>query len=376
MMLSNVSSRVLIRFTENYAQIHGRIVFPLTIFGILTSIVTIAVLNRKNFRTPTNLILQHVAFFDTVVSISYNIFSLYFYILHDPNPFVGQSIFWPRFAIFHSNIGLTAHTIALWLTCLLAIIRYIIISKPKKVVIDSIHVTVLVWIVGITICLLMIPNYLLWSVVTHPARKYFPQNYDENATEIVYWVSTATGGRLERVSFGILAICFKILPVFILIVFSVLLILNIHHARQLRERLRRRCSGVSSSSSRLKRELRTTTMLVFITLFTVLVEFPQGLLLIAAGIDKEFFVLYSHLGDIWDITSIGSSFITFIMYCSMSQQFRMEMYALILPKWFTTAFNIKKTTTDIPNGINLQSRTTITHTILMAPGTTRTPQDL
>lgn len=222
----------------------------------------------------------------------------------------------------------------------------------------------------------MIPNYLLWSVVSHPARKYFPQSYDENATEIVHWVSTATGGRLERVSFGILAICFKILPVFILIVFSVLLILNIHHARQLRERLRRRYSGVSSSSSRLKRELRTTTMLVFITLFTVLVEFPQGLLLIAAGIDKEFFVLYSHLGDIWDITSIGSSFITFIMYCSMSQQFRMEMYALILPKWFTTVFNMKQATTDMPNGINLQPRATITHTILISPGTTRTPQDL
>ena len=129
MMLSNVSNRVLIRFTENYAQIHGRIVFPLTIFGILTSIVTIAVLNRKNFRTPTNLILQHVAFFDTVVSISYNIFSFYFYILHDPNPFVGQSIFWPRFAIFHCNVGLTAHTIALWLTCLLAIVS----NKIKEI---------------------------------------------------------------------------------------------------------------------------------------------------------------------------------------------------------------------------------------------------
>jgi hypothetical protein len=67
--------------------------------GILTSIIT-------NFQTPTNLILQHVAFFDTIVLISFNIYSFYFYILHDPNPFVGQSQFWPRFAIFHSNIGL------------------------------------------------------------------------------------------------------------------------------------------------------------------------------------------------------------------------------------------------------------------------------
>ena len=63
-----------------------------------------------------------MAFFDTIVLISYNIYSLYFYILHRPDPFVGQSKFWPRFAVFHSNIGLTAHSIALWLTCLLAIV--------------------------------------------------------------------------------------------------------------------------------------------------------------------------------------------------------------------------------------------------------------
>lgn len=124
-MYSNLSESALIQFSESYAQVHGRIVFPLTIFGIIASVITIVVLQRKNFRTPTNLILQHVAFFDTIVLISYNIYSLYFYIIHQPNPFVGQSQFWPHFAIFHSNIGLTAHSIALWLTCLLAIVNII-----------------------------------------------------------------------------------------------------------------------------------------------------------------------------------------------------------------------------------------------------------
>ena len=125
-MITNSSGSLLVKFSEDYAQIHGRIVFPLTILGILTSIVTIIILNRKTFQTPTNLILQHVAFFDTIVLISFNIYSFYFYILHDPNPFVGQSQFWPRFAIFHSNIGLTAHSIALWLTCLLAIVSFLL----------------------------------------------------------------------------------------------------------------------------------------------------------------------------------------------------------------------------------------------------------
>ncbi|CAF5099246.1 unnamed protein product [Rotaria sp. Silwood1] len=331
-MFLNLSDSILVKFSENYAQIHGRILFPLTIFGILASIVTIIVLNKKNFRTPTNLILQHVAFFDTIVFISYNIYSLYFYILHQPNPFVGQSQFWPWFAIFHSNLGLTSHSIGLLLTCLLAIIRYTIISKPKQVVLNSTHVTIFIWFIILLVCLLMIPNYLIWSVVSQPAYIYIPHLYTKNSTEIVYWVSTTTGTLLEKISFVILALCFKILPVFILIVFSILLILNIHHARQLRERLRHRYLYVSSLTPNSKRELRTTRMLVFITLFTAFVEFPQGLFFIASGIDKDFFSLYSHLGDVWDITSIGSSFITFIMYCLMSQQFRIEIYTLILPK--------------------------------------------
>jgi thyrotropin-releasing hormone receptor len=242
--------------------------------------------------------------------------------------------------------------------------------------VNSTHVTIFVWIVALSICLLMIPNYLTWRVVSQPAYLYLPHLYTKNSTETVYWFSTVTGGRLEKVSLVILALCFKILPVFILIVFSVLLILNIHHARQLRERLRRRYSSVSSSSSRLKRELRTTTMLVLITLFTVLVEFPQGLFFIASGIDKDFFSLYSQLGDIWDITSIGSSFITFIMYCLMSEQFRLEMYTLILPKCLTENFSLKKKNNHITSRISLQPRATITHTILTSPVTIPIPQDL
>jgi thyrotropin-releasing hormone receptor len=241
--------------------------------------------------------------------------------------------------------------------------------------VKSTDVIILVWIVALSICLLMIPNYLAWSVVPQSAHLYI-SHYTENSTEIVYWVSPATGKRIEKISSGIMAVCFKILPVIILIIFSVLLIINIHHARQLRERLRRRYSSVSSSTSSLKRELRTTTMLVLITLFTVLVELPQGLFFIAIGINTDFFSLYSHLGDIWDITSIGSSFITFIMYCLMSQQFRIEMYTLILPKCITKKFNLQTNDRHLPDGISLKRRGTTTHIVLTQPVASSTPQDL
>ncbi|CAF0984704.1 unnamed protein product [Didymodactylos carnosus] len=326
---------VLAKFGEYYSLIHGRIVFPLTIFGIITSIVTIVILNRKHFQTPTNLILQHIALFDLIVLISYNIFSFYFYILHTPKPFVGQSRFWPSFALFHSNVGLTAHSIALWLTCLLDIVRYFIVSQPNKSTLNSRKVMYLIWSCIIVICFLMIPNYLIWTVVKQPASIHYPDIYSLNSSVTVYWFSNATGKKLERVSFNISAIFLKILPVCILITFSLLLIHSIHSAQKLRQRLQQRSKKrrYSSSMGNFTRELRTTTMLVFITVFTVLVEAPQGLLFIASAVEKKFFLLYSLLGDILDLSSIASSFITFIMYCSMSQQFRLEMYHLILPQY-------------------------------------------
>ena len=222
----------------------------------------------------------------------------------------------------------------------------------------------------------MLPNYLTWGVVLQPAHDFLPHLYDENSSEMVYWFSTATGGRLESISFVIIALCFKIVPVLILILFSILFISTIRHARNLRERLRRRYSTVSSSSSKLKRELRTTTMLVFITLFTVLVELPQGLFFIASGINKDFFYLYSHLGDIWDITSISSSFITFIMYCSMSQQFRMEMCTVILPLSLMKKFNMTNLSVEHSHTtISLKPRRVTSHTILPSRATATQVQE-
>jgi G protein-coupled receptor 139 len=219
----------------------------------------------------------------------------------------------------------------------------------------------------------MIPNYLVWSVVSVPAHNLLPKLYSLNSTETVYWVSSATGERLEKISFGILAICLKIFPVIILIIFSVLLILTIRNARKLRERLRH---SSTNSTSNLKREMRTTRMLVLITLCTVFVELPQGLLFIAIGIDKQFFIVYSHLGDFWDITSISSSFITFVMYCSMSQQFRMEMLQILLPNFILNKWNLKTNQNNFSSRMSLKQIKTSSSPLIIRKPTTIIPEDL
>ena len=203
--------------------------------------------------------------------------------------------------------------------------------RDRRLVLKTKEISLFIWSVVLIVCSLMIPTYLVWHVGLFRASDILPGDYSNQSNASVYWIRSATGGRLEKISFGMIAICLKILPVGLLIVFSLLLIRNILSGRELRERLRRRCSSLHSSSLIFTRELRTTTMLVFITSFTVVVELPQGLLLVGIGIDERLFTLYSQLGDFWDFLSISSSFITFVMYCSMSQQFRQEMFHLLSP---------------------------------------------
>ncbi len=209
---------------------------------------------------------------------------------------------------------------------------------------------ILLWIVILLICLLSIPIYLNQSVIDEPAYKHYPNLYTKNSTEIVYFVISITFERWET-GFSIFVLLFP--PVIILIVFSVLLILNVRHARQLCERFRH--SSVSSSASILKCELRITTTLVIITLFTVLVELSRWLSGIVAiiGNDNDFFSLHSYLITIWEITSTGTSFRTFIIYCLMSQEFRMEMYKLILLKCFRKNFNLKTNNHLLTDGTSL-----------------------
>jgi hypothetical protein len=60
----------------------------------------------------------------------------------------------------------------------------------------------------------------------------------------------------------------------------------------------------------------------------------------------------------------------------MSQQFRMEMYTLILPNSFTKKLNINATNVHSTNGISLKGRGTTTMTILISPKIINNPQDL
>jgi thyrotropin-releasing hormone receptor len=68
---------------------------------------------------------------------------------------------------------------------------------------------------------------------------------------------------------------------------------------------------------------RTTSMLVAVVLCTVITELPQGILAFLSGIDNDVFLkVYVPLGDVWDMVVLVNSAVNFLLYCTMSHQFR------------------------------------------------------
>lgn len=83
-----------------------------------------------------------------------------------------------------------------------------------------------------------------------------------------------------------------------------------------------------------KRTDRTTRMLIAVLILFLVTEIPQGILgLLSAYVGDCFFRnCYHKFGELMDILALLNSSINFILYCSMSRQFRMIFGQLFKPR--------------------------------------------
>jgi hypothetical protein len=64
-------------------------------------------------------------------------------------------------------------------------------------------------------------------------------------------------------------------------------------------------------------------MLVAVALCFVAAELPQGVLAFWSGLDPSVFRrFYVPLGDLWDMLALVNSAVNFVLYCTMSRNFR------------------------------------------------------
>ena len=124
-----------------------------------------------------------------------------------------------------------------------------------------------------------------------------------------------------QVNNWIQAIMIKLLPCFMLTVLTVLLIHAMHKAY--RKRMLLKSQGRKAESDKHGEHNRTTGMLLAVVVLFTITELPQGILtLMNIFIDCFRFVVYNPLGDLLDAMALINNSVNFVLYCSMSKQFR------------------------------------------------------
>ncbi|KAH8349659.1 hypothetical protein KR084_003739, partial [Drosophila pseudotakahashii] len=212
------------------------------------------------------------------------------------------------------------------------------------------------------------PNETLWlnvsslitttSTTTTTAPPPTPSPVVRNVTVYRLYHSDLAlhNASLQNATFLIYSVVIKLIPCIALTILSVRLILALLEAKRRRKKLTSKpiapaaSNGTKSvingkaadrprkNSKTLEKEKqtdRTTRMLLAVLLLFLITEFPQGIMGLLNAVLGDVFYLqcYLRLSDLMDILALINSSINFILYCSMSKQFRTTFTLLFRPKF-------------------------------------------
>ncbi|XP_066148665.1 G-protein coupled receptor dmsr-1-like isoform X2 [Euwallacea fornicatus] len=343
--MSNVTYCDFGDFGKQYRDyVHGYLSISVCLFGSLANIFNICVLRTKNMRSPTNCILTGLALADLLVMLQYVPFTIHRNMAPHPLHYTHFNYSWAVFYKFHSLFTLVLHFIACSLTIILAVWRYVFVTQVISNRICSNHRrTVLVIVMTYVMCPLMCFPILSTLEITpyqqtctsegmivdrDQRHKY---NFSDLRNQTVYVLYLNDPYNL---SIWIYTVLLKFVPCLLLTLLSNKINCALMEAKRRRMKL---LSGnkklaeddvtKKASAVQVYRENqadRTTHMLLAVLILFLVTEFPQAILgLISAVLGKIFLKeCYAPLGDVMDIMALINSSINFILYCTMSRQFR------------------------------------------------------
>ncbi|KAK3587310.1 hypothetical protein CHS0354_011292 [Potamilus streckersoni] len=320
-MEGDFESETLRTLSSKYADWHGYISLVVCALGVPLNLINITVLTRKHMQTPINCILTWLAVSDMLTMISYIPFAIHFYCEHNANTISAEknSRKWMQFLVVYLNFSATTHTISIWLGVALAIFRYRHIQSPAKGNLTRmrrlIRARLVVCAIYIGSIILMIPNYVSYNLI---------ETRDRNTTLVVFerWkLGTPDVKPVVLLNLVLYSVVAKLVPCILMIVYGGLLLRTLNHKLKVN---RRRLSGNSTLyNQRTLDTSRTTVMLLIVLVLFLITELPQAILILLCIFLRNFFDnVYIPLGDTMDIIALINSGIDFVLYCSMSQEFR------------------------------------------------------
>lgn len=308
----------LLNIANGYSRFHGYTSLVVCVIGILANIVSIFVLNTKELRSSSNLILTLMAISDAITMVLYIPQLILFYIRDDNEP-LSQYLSYSRviYSLVASQITLASHNASVWLGVSLTIFRFLqsrsrhhVSKRTRRLQTAAVVSFALVISIASSI-----PN-----TFAHRVERFTLENNESIYVINVPAVATSASHTLVDTNVLLYAIVGKLLPCLLMIVFVGALVHSLH-----------RRSQTFSFSTRKRTVLmgRTNRLLYTIVTLFLITELPQGVLvLLCSFISGLYENVYIPLGDFFDFLALINFFVNFILYCIMSGKFRSKVKAL------------------------------------------------
>uniref|UniRef100_A0A0N5B5M1 G_PROTEIN_RECEP_F1_2 domain-containing protein n=1 Tax=Strongyloides papillosus TaxID=174720 RepID=A0A0N5B5M1_STREA len=393
---------ILRTVSDYYKPIHAYLSIFICVIGAACNFCNIVVLTRRSMRTPVNMVLTAMAFCDTVVLFSNLIFTYHYtFDAFDSCHPRDWSYGWAIFLVSHAHLSLVGHSSSVWLSVMLALIRYITLRSRGKVSgtqVNLKHSYLAIGAVIIFVTTMNIPNFLTYKIIEQPLSSSctIKDERFQNASAYLTGISelaVSNSCMVFRITFWMSGIIFKVIPCLILTLLVWLLTRILNEVQNNRLKLFKGSSKYSPPSSEsltkhdinllstngppklstcsqneyplLEREKsstsspmpkisnckkmskvgknaktdRTTRMLLTIVCVFLITEIPQGVMAVLTGIFSDEFRIhiYNSFGDFLDLMALCNACTTFIIYCTMSSQFRTEFQKVFMPEKLNNA---------------------------------------
>ncbi|XP_023948094.1 G-protein coupled receptor dmsr-1 [Bicyclus anynana] len=332
-------------FQRMYVKVHGYIALIICLLGSVANSVNIAVLSRKEMTSSTNSILTALAVADLLVMIDYIPLALHIY-TNIAEALNQNSYAWAVFVYFHSIFSQTFHTISIWLTITLAVWRFVAIKFPQKnkTLCNKTNTNIAIGIAYFVCPILCFPIYFAMDIQELPKKRNDADNSTVNGTEFMnisvvrepmYAISMTHNESLLTAIFWIYSVFLKLIPCVVLSILSVCLILKMKSSDRRRQKLLKKSAIAVKEGEKTRlneeggkkggggRTDRTTRMLVALLGLFLATELPQALFGLLTAIAPHLFqICYYAFGEVMDLMALVGSAVNFVLYCSMSRQFR------------------------------------------------------
>ncbi|KAA0199337.1 hypothetical protein HAZT_HAZT002572 [Hyalella azteca] len=224
---------------------------------------------------------------------------------------------WAVLVLFHAHFSQVFHFTSVLLTVTLAVWRYCAVAFPIRNAEWCTMARAKCAILATLLCSVAcnIPCYLNYSI--------HEKNIQNHTLYIVGFSDLALNHGLKDVNFFIYSVVLKLLPCLALSILSLALMDELLLAGRRRAAIMSRNNDSSRTVGAGRQAERVNIMLMSILVLFLLSEVPLATLgLLSVIPNAGFFQCYNLLGDIMEMLVLFNSAVNFILYCSMSQQFR------------------------------------------------------